>query len=293
MNRKSLPFKQWLNSTPFLLMHLAALAAFLVPFSGTCLWICAAGYVIRMFAITAGYHRYFAHRAYKTSRIFQFALAWIGSAALQKGVLWWAGHHRHHHVYSDQPQDLHSPIQDSFWWSHVGWILSDQYNETRWDLIPDLAKYPELRWLNRYHLVPGIFYAVALYFFGGWSVFVWGFLVSTVILWHGTFTINSLAHVFGNTRYLTNDKSKNNFLLALLTLGEGWHNNHHCYMKSANQGFYWWEIDISYYCLKVLSWFGIVHKLNKPPLKLLMNRLKTFESDTESVHPTFKQSRAI
>jgi stearoyl-CoA desaturase (delta-9 desaturase) len=260
---------EWFKSLPFLLLHVSVIAVFWIPFQWKFVAICVASYYLRMFAITAGYHRYFSHRSYKTNRVAQFLLACLGSTAIQKGVLWWAANHRLHHRHSDQPKDIHSPALQGFWWSHVGWILSDAHAETHWDQIRDLAQYPELRWINRYHLIPGILYPVALFIWGGWGAFVWGFLVSTVLLWHGTFTINSLSHVHGTVRYSTTDTSKNNFWLALLTLGEGWHNNHHCYMSSANQGFFWWEIDGSFYVLKALSWIGIVSDLRKPPLKQL------------------------
>lgn len=226
-----------------------------------------------MFGITAGYHRYFSHKSYKTGRLPQFLIAWIGASAAQKGPLWWAANHRHHHRHSDQPADLHSPLQKGFWWSHVGWILSPKHEETLWKEIPDLVKFPELLWLNRFHLIPPTALALATYALGGIGGFVWGFCVPTVFLWHCTFAINSLAHVFGSIRYSTTDTSRNNFWLALITLGEGWHNNHHCFMASANQGFYWWEIDISYGVLKVLSWTGIVRNLKKPPLELLKSKL--------------------
>jgi stearoyl-CoA desaturase (delta-9 desaturase) len=265
----------WLQSTPFFVMHFLALGVFFIPFSWSLVALCIGSYALRMFAVTAGYHRYFSHRAYKMNRMAQFAMAWLASTSIQKGVLWWAAHHRLHHKNSDQPNDIHSPVQQGFWWSHVGWILSDIYNDTEWDQIPDLAKYPELVWLNRFYLIPPIAYAALLFALGGLPALVWGFVVSTVLLWHGTFTINSLSHVMGTIRYSTKDTSKNNFILALITLGEGWHNNHHCYMSSANQGFYWWEIDGSYYTLKALSWFGIVRDLRKPPLdRLESKRLK-------------------
>jgi stearoyl-CoA desaturase (delta-9 desaturase) len=253
-------------------MHLSVFAAFLLPFKWEWVGLCVASYYLRMFAITAGYHRYFSHRTYKMSRIVQFAMAWLGGTAVQKGALWWAANHRLHHRNSDQPNDIHSPKQHGFWWSHVGWILSDVHDETEWSQIQDLAKFPELKWLNHYHLVPGITYAVLLFVAGGWGALVWGFCISTVLLWHGTFTINSLSHVFGSIRYKTADTSRNNFWLSLVTLGEGWHNNHHCYMSSTKQGFFWWEIDGSYYTLKVLSYFRIVSDLRKPPLKLLESK---------------------
>jgi stearoyl-CoA desaturase (Delta-9 desaturase) len=258
-----------LMSIPFALMHVAVATVFLVPFSWPLVLLCLASYGIRMFAITGGYHRYFSHRSYKMSRPAQFAMACLGSTAMQKGVLWWAANHRLHHRHSDQPSDIHSPLQRGFWWSHVGWILSDQHEETHWDQIQDLAKYPELRWLNSWHLVPASLYGLGLFLAGGWPAFIWGFVVSTVLLWHGTFTINSLSHVYGQRRYETTDTSRNNFWLALITLGEGWHNNHHCYMSSTNQGFFWWEIDVSFYTIKALSAVGITRDLRKPPLALL------------------------
>ncbi len=263
----------WLGALPFVAVHVFALiSVFFVPFSWGLVGLCLASYYLRMFGITAGFHRYFSHRAYKTNRAFQFFLAFLGGAAAQKGALWWAAHHRHHHKYSDQPEDLHSPLQFGFWWSHLGWVLTPDHEETRWDAIRDFAAYPELRWLNRYHLVAPILYATAIFLLWGWPGLVWGFFVSTVLLWHGTFTINSLSHVFGSRRYESGDTSRNNFLLAMLTLGEGWHNNHHTYMTSANQGFYWWELDPSYYVIRALSWVGITREVRKAPLRLLEAR---------------------
>lgn len=255
----------------FILMHVATIAVFWVPFSWGLVWLCLGLYWLRMFAITAGYHRYFAHRSYKTSRVFQFILAFVGASSLQKGPLWWAGHHRHHHRYSDQDEDLHSPQRDGFWWAHVGWILSHRYDETPENLIKDFVKYPELRWLNRWHAVPGVLLAVILVLFGGWPAFVWGFLISTVLTWHATFAINSLTHVFGRVRYRTTDTSRNSIWLALLTLGEGWHNNHHYYQTATRQGFFWWELDISYLILKALSIPHIVWGLREPPKRVLFS----------------------
>jgi stearoyl-CoA desaturase (delta-9 desaturase) len=260
------------KSLPFFAIHAAALGVFLVPFSWRWVALCLTLYVVRMFAITAGYHRYFAHRSYKMKRLPQFLMALLGTTATQKGALWWAAHHRVHHRHSDQPQDVHSPVLEGFWQSHVGWILSDAHDETRWELIPDLTRYPELVWLNRFHLVPAVALGAGLALVGGLPAFFWGFALSTVLLWHGTFFINSLAHVWGARRYSTTDDSRNNFWLALITLGEGWHNNHHAYMSATRQGFFWWEIDLSYYALKTLSWLGIVSDLRQPPLALLEAR---------------------
>lgn len=259
-----------LRAIPFFAAHAAALGIFFVTFHWYWPVLTLALYYVRMFFVTAGYHRYFSHRSFHTSRAFQFFLAFAAMTSSQKGVLWWAAHHRHHHQFSDTEEDLHSPLRFGFWWSHVGWILSNKYNETRTDLIPDLYKYPELRWLNRYHLVPPVTLAVILFLAAGWGGLFWGFFLSTAMLWHGSFTINSLAHVFGRRRYPTADTSRNSFLLSLLTMGEGWHNNHHHYMSSARQGFFWWEWDGTYYVLKVLSWFRLVWNLKQPPRQALM-----------------------
>jgi len=252
------------RSLPFFAVHLVCLAVFWVGFRWSWLALCLALFYVRMFFMTGGFHRYFSHRSFKTSRAFQFVMALGGTMSAQKGVLWWAANHRHHHRYSDTEEDLHSPTLFGFWWSHVGWILSDRYHETQVDLIHDFYKYPELRWLNKYHVVPPIALAVALFLAGGWGALIWGFFLSTVILWHATFVINSLSHIFGRRRYPTTDTSKNNLWLALLTLGEGWHNNHHHYMASCRQGFFWWEVDFTYYVLKMLSWFRIVWDLRQP-----------------------------
>jgi stearoyl-CoA desaturase (Delta-9 desaturase) len=254
------------KSVPFWGVHLAAVVGVIVlGWSWTGLALALALYFVRMFGITAGYHRYFSHRSYKVGRVTQFFLAFLGTMASQKGVLWWAAHHRAHHKYSDEPDDIHSVKQSGFWWAHVGWILSSKYDETDWARIKDLSKYPELRLLNRFWFMPVITLAVVLFLVGGAWALVWGFFVSTTLLWHGTFTINSLAHLIGRRRYKTTDDSKNSLILALVTMGEGWHNNHHYYQRSAAQGFFWWEIDLSYYVLRVMSWVGLVKDLHRPP----------------------------
>jgi len=258
-----------LAAIPFAIIHLLSLGIFFFPFHWSYLIACAALLVVRMFFVTAGYHRYFSHRSYKTSRAFQFVIAFMAMTSSQKGVLWWAAHHRHHHRFSDQKDDLHSPTLFGFFWSHLGWIISDKYVGTRIDYIGDFAKFPELRWLNKYYLVPPTVLVIALFLIGGLPLVFWGFCLSTTLLWHDTFTINSLSHLFGSRRYQTADTSRNNWLLALMTLGEGWHNNHHHYMASARQGFFWWEIDITYYTLKALSWCGLVWDLRKVPAHLL------------------------
>ncbi len=267
------------QSIPFFLMHLMPLGAIWAGVHLRDVICCIVLYYVRMFFITAGFHRYFAHRSYRTSRFMQFVLAFGGQMSAQKGALWWASHHRIHHKYSDTEQDVHSPLR-GFLWSHVGWILCTKYNATEWHLIKDIERYPELRWLNKFHFFPAIVLGVSVFLWGGWSALFTGFFLSTVLLYHGTFTINSLSHVFGRRRFVTTDTSRNSFLLSLVTLGEGWHNNHHYYQASTRQGFYWWEFDGSYYVLKVLSWFGLVWDLHTPPERILnKNRLRDGYAD--------------
>jgi stearoyl-CoA desaturase (Delta-9 desaturase) len=264
---------RWVQSIPFFLVHAVAVAgAIWVGFSWKLLVLAVVLFYVRMFGVTGGYHRYFSHRTYRTSRVFQFILAFLAQTSAQKGAVWWASHHRLHHKKSDQPGDVHSPVLDGFWWSHIGWIVSKEHEATDLNRVQDLARYPELMWLNKYHLVPPTVLAVAIYLIGGTPALMWGFFVSTVALWHGTFTINSLSHVFGNRRYATTDDSRNNWMLALLTMGEGWHNNHHHYQRSANQGFYWWEIDLTYYILRALARVGLIWDLHTPPARVLMDK---------------------
>ena len=281
---------QWADMGPFIAVHLAVLAVFVTGVTWQAAVACAVLYVVRMWAITAGYHRYFAHRTYKTSRWFQFVLAFIAQTSSQRGALWWAAHHRAHHLYSDTERDLHSPARRGFWYSHMLWIY-DHNDETDWKRIQDFAKFPELVWLNRYWVVPPIFLGFAVWLLLGWSGLVVGFFLSTVLVWHGTFTINSLSHVFGSRRYETTDTSRNNWLLAIITLGEGWHNNHHHFMNSVRQGFYWWEYDVTYYVLRALSWVGVVWDLKMPPARVYAEAKKHARGDAPL--PSFSLEPAL
>ena len=262
---------QWWGTVPFWLVHVLPFLAFFTGVPWYDWVVMGALFFARMFFITAGYHRYFAHRAFKTSRPFQLLLALGAQSAAQKGVLWWASHHRWHHRYADTARDVHSPRRRGFWYAHLGWIMSDTWIETKTALVSDLARYPELRFLNRrgVQIAPAVALALAFLFIGGVHALVWGFFVSTVLLWHGSFTINSLAHLFGNRRYDTPDDSRNNWALAILTSGEGWHNNHHRYQSSANQGFRWWEIDVTYYVLRLLALLGLIWDLRRPPAEVV------------------------
>jgi stearoyl-CoA desaturase (delta-9 desaturase) len=227
-------------------------------------WVLAM-YYARMFFVTGAYHRYFSHRSYKTSRWFQFVLALGATFTAQKGPLWWAAHHRVHHKLSDEPGDLHSVVQSGFWWAHMGWILSRDLEGTDHSRIKDFAKYPELRWLDRYWMLPPVAAGVIAFLIGGFWGLVWAFAVPQSLAWHGTFTINSLSHLWGGRRYETTDDSRNNVVLALITMGEGWHNNHHHYQVAARQGFFWWEVDATYYVLRALSAVGLVWDLHGVP----------------------------
>jgi stearoyl-CoA desaturase (Delta-9 desaturase) len=254
-------------------MHLASLAVLWVPFSWSLVALAAGSYLVRMWAITAGYHRYFSHRSYKTSRVFQFILALIGTSSMQNGPIWWASWHRHHHRYADRPEDAHSPVQHGFWHSHMGWILSGKYDHPDTSNVPDLTCYPELCFLDRHKWLPLIGWAAGCYAIAGVPGILWGFVLSSVVLLHATALINSLGHVWGSRRYATPDTSRNNALLAVLTLGEGWHNNHHHARSSARQGFFWWELDIAYAVLQTFAAFGIVWDLRVPSSRVMRGTL--------------------
>ena len=261
---------------PYALVHLACLGVFWTGVSFDALLVCFLAYVVRMFGVTAGYHRYFAHRAFKTSRPFQFVIALLATSSAQLGPLWWAATHRHHHSSSDTFQDPHSPRHHGFLWSHMGWFLHPSHRVPNHNAIRDYAKFPELVFIDKWSLITPTVLAFCMYGLGyllqhmgrpttPMQMLIWGFFVSTVLLYHGTYTINSLSHLLGSRRFATDDDSRNNPLLALITLGEGWHNNHHHYQSSCRQGFYWWEIDITYMTLVLLSKLGLVWDLRPVP----------------------------
>ena len=274
--------------TAFTAVFSLFLAVFFVGWSVPSIMVALILYIVRMFAITGFYHRYFSHRSFKTSRFIQFFFAVLGASAVQRGPLWWSSYHRYHHKHSDTAMDIHSPSQAGFWKSHMFWFMGKSNFRTKNELIGDFIKYPELRILDRFDTLVPILLAVGVTFIGyilntykpewgtnGPQLFVWGFIISTVFLFHGTCSTNSIAHRFGTRRYITGDDSRNNLFISLITLGEGWHNNHHHYPSSINQGFYWWEIDITYAVLKVLSLFGIIWDLKKVPKNILRTSLVT------------------
>ena len=276
---RSMPERmEWSRALPFIILHLGCLGVFWVGWSPVAMFVCAALYLVRMFFVTGIYHRYFCHKSYKASRPVQFLFALLGLLCVQRGALWWAAVHRHHHAHSDEEVDVHSPKQKGFLWAHIGWMTSSKNFPTDYSLIPDLAKFPELVFLNRFDLIGPLLVALLTYGLGaalqsltprlhtsGLQMLVWGGFISTVLLFHGTCCINSMAHVWGTPRYDTGDDSRNSFLLAIITLGEGWHNNHHRYQSSAQQGFYWWEIDPTYYALRLLAMLGLISNLKRVP----------------------------
>jgi stearoyl-CoA desaturase (delta-9 desaturase) len=261
-----------LSLTLFVLISLTPIFAFFVPFSWDLVALAVALYFLRMFGITGAYHRYFSHNAFKTSRVMQFILGWIGAMAMQKGPIWWAAHHRNHHKYSDTELDLHSP-RKGFWHSHMLWFLRDDHNEYDPKIIKDFTKFPELVWLDKYYWIPPLLFSIVLGLIS-FPVLVWGYGVSNFFAGHGTWTINSLAHVIGKQRYVTGDDSRNHWFLAFITMGEGWHNNHHYYRHSANMGFYWYELDLTYYILKLMSAVGLIWDLKAPPAHVLDEGLR-------------------
>jgi len=280
----------WLRAVPFFLVHVSCLLVLWVGWSPTALWMALGLYLFRMFAITGFYHRYFSHRSFKTSRAFQFVMAVLGATTVQRGPIWWASHHRHHHRVSDQPGDPHSPTQHGFLWSHMGWFLSRTSFAPRFHLVKDLERYPELRFLDRFDTLIPVLGGATVYAVGavlekfapglhtsGGQLLIWA-LVSTIVVSHASFTINSLAHLFGRRRYPTKDTSRNSLLLALLTFGEGWHNNHHHYPAATRQSHRWWEIDITWYLLTTLSWFRLIWDLKPVPDYVLASAMPSAEA---------------
>ena len=272
----------WVRCAPFIGLHAASLAVWWTGISGVALAVAGGLYLLRVFAITAFYHRYFSHRTFRTSRLFQFVMAALGNLAVQRGPIWWAAHHRHHHRHAEEPDDLHSPTQHGFWRSHMFWFMTGAGFRTQTRYVRDWLQYPELRWLDRFDWALPVVLVAALALLGAVletsapglgtnaaQMVVWGFVISTLAVYHATYTINSLAHRWGRRRFATRDDSRNNWLLALITLGEGWHNNHHHYPASARQGFYWWEIDLTYYGLLLLAAVGLVHDLRPVPHHVL------------------------
>ena len=286
--------KLLLASSPLVFMHLACIGIFFTGFSWVALIALLITYIVRVFALTAGFHRYFSHRSFKTSRFFQFVLAWVGTSSAQMGPMWWAAHHRHHHQYSDTENDVHSPVAKDIFWAHIGWVLCwKKYGDIRKERVQDLYKFPELRFIDKWHVLPAISLGISLYLIGnylnasfpglgtsGWQLVMWGFFLSTTLVYHVTFCVNSVTHIVGNKRFNNMDESRNNWLVAFLTFGEGWHNNHHRYPMSARQGMYWWEFDLTFLILKCLEKLGLVWDLKVYP-KAIYNEASLLDMESK------------
>ncbi len=272
-----------------LTVHIGALiGVFWVAFSWLALTVLILSYSLGMIFVTLGLHRYFSHRAFKTSRWFQFLLAYGCCTVLQRGPIWWASVHRHHHRFSDEKEDFHSPRQGGFFHAHMGWLYNPKVFELDYKNVQDLTQYPELRFLDSWYYIGAVHYMLMMallgYCLGVWfpqtgatagQMLVYGFFLRTVLLWHGTYTINSLMHVIGKRVYATKDDSRNSFILAILTMGEGWHNNHHHYPATARMGFHWWQIDVSYYVILLLEKLRLIHSVRRlPPEKISLNLIE-------------------
>ncbi len=255
----------------FWIVQASALLVFAVPASAGLVALWAVSHFLRAIGLTLAFHRYFAHRAFKMNRITQFAWAFIGTAAMQKGPLWWAGHHVNHHKYADREGDPHSPMVSGLYYAHIGWFLNDTKHdrlETTNPVVRDFSKFPELRFLDTYFFIPPTLLALALYLTGGFPWLVWGFCLPTVTLAHATFAINTVNHLFGSRRFETIDESRNNPVTAFFAVGEGWHNNHHRYQRAARNGFYWWEFDPTWYVIRAMQALGLAWDVQPVPERI-------------------------
>jgi stearoyl-CoA desaturase (delta-9 desaturase) len=256
------------NIAFYALSHALPLGALWSGVTRASLVMCVVLYVVRIFFVTAGYHCYFAHRAFKTSRAFQLLLAVGAQASGQGSALRWAAAHQHHHTNSDRPADVHSPAQHGLYHSHFGWLCRKAYLATTERVSTRFSAFPELLWLDRYQYVPYVVLAGAMLAWLGWPGFFFAYGLSTLLVFHATFTVNSLSHRFGYRTYDTADDSRNNWFVALIMLGGGWHNNHHRYPGSVRQGFRWWEVDVTYYVIRLLGALGLVWDVREPPAEL-------------------------
>lgn len=264
----------------FWIVQASALLVFVVPFSTGLILLWAVSHFLRAIGLTLAFHRYFAHRAFKMNRAAQFAWAFIGTAAMQKGPLWWAGHHVNHHKYADRDGDPHSPMVSGIYYAHIGWFLNDTKHdrlEANNPVVRDFSKYPEIRFLNTYFFVPPLLLALGMYLAGGFQWLVWGFCLPTVTLAHATFAINTVNHLFGTRRFDTIDESRNNVVTALFAVGEGWHNNHHRYQRAARNGFYWYEFDPTWYTIRLMQVLGLAWDLQPVPERIYAEARATRE----------------
>jgi stearoyl-CoA desaturase (Delta-9 desaturase) len=255
----------------FWTVQVSVLLAFAVPFRWAFVALWAASHFLRAIGLTLAFHRYFAHRAFKMNRVARFVWAWTATAAMQKGPLWWAGHHVNHHKYADRDGDPHSPMVSGVYYAHIGWFLNDAKHdklEASNPVVRDFSKAPEIAFLERYFFLPPLLLAIATFAIGGLPWLVWGFCLPTMTLAHATFAINTVNHMFGTRRFETLDESRNNPLTAFFAAGEGWHNNHHRYQRAARNGFYWWEFDLTWYVIRAMAAVGLAWDLQPVPPRI-------------------------
>ena len=255
----------WTTTLVMAIFHVGAFAA-LFFFTWTALLTAVVLYWITIgLGISMGYHRLHTHRSYKVPRWLEYFFAICGTLSMEGGPIFWVATHRIHHQKSDQDGDPHSP-RDGAWWAHVGWILFGETKHANTRLMskyaPDLAKDPFYVWLNNYHWVPILILSAVLFAIGGWSMFLWGTCMRVFFGLHATWLVNSATHMWGKRRFTTRDDSRNNWWVALLTFGEGWHNNHHAHPTSARHGLTWYEIDFSWLQIKVLKWLRIAKSVH-------------------------------
>lgn len=254
----------WPTTLVMVVLHIGAIAA-LFMFSWKLLALTVVLYWLTTgLGISMGYHRLHTHRSYKVPKALEYFFAVCGAATLEGGPIFWVATHRIHHQKSDQPGDPHTP-RDGAWWAHIGWILLGESKHSNTRLMskyaPDLAKDRFYIWLNNWHWVPSVLLAVVLYAIGGLPMVLWGVCLRLVFGLHATWLVNSATHLWGSRRFATRDDSRNNWWVALLTFGEGWHNNHHAHPTSARHGLAWYEFDPSWLLLKVLRACGIAKSI--------------------------------
>jgi stearoyl-CoA desaturase (delta-9 desaturase) len=282
-------------------MHVGAIAGFFTFSWGAFAVMMVLWWLTGGVGITLGYHRYFTHRSYETPKWFSYVLAVCGCLAGEAGPISWVAAHRYHHTFSDMPEDVHSPYKDpkhpvkSFMWAHFLWLfgrenfLSDYDKYKRY--TPDMVRDKVLMFLNDYHIVPTFFLAGLLYWMGGWPYIVWGIFVRSVMVYHATWFVNSAAHVWGYRTFNTTDRSRNNWWVAILAFGEGWHNNHHAFQRSARHGLNWWEFDLTYSMIQVMKLFGLASNIYLPsPASLAARVIPADDPATQTVEAVVEQA---
>ena len=282
------------SAVVFWVVQCSAFLIFFISFSWTFLALWAVSHFLRAIGLTLAFHRYFAHRSFQMNRTARFVWSFIGTAAMQKGPLWWAGHHVNHHRYADRDGDPHSPMVSGIYYAHIGWFLNDARHdrlEASNPVMRDFSKAPEIVWLNKNFWAPPLLLAIAMFLIGGMPWLIWGFCVPTMTLAHATFAINTVNHMFGSRRFDTIDESRNNLVTAFFAVGEGWHNNHHRYQRSARNGFYWWEFDPTWYVIRLMQMIGLVWDVKTVPHRIyeearVSKARRARQSVVSIVHPT-------